>query len=309
MGDGLRCVRVLMASDALLASARTAVKGLGGYEFDAPKTLDELLARPPVAGDVILLDGACREPNVYEACRALVGKTRCRTFVVVEKGNRYANGIAHFCGATGTIEKPLTAASLRKGFEQGAGPRPHLPQAARKVEAKAALPEELLRDLAGATDHDLVVALSDPETNLFSHAFVTFKLDEEFKRAQRFGQPLACVMLGFEGEASEHTLRELSGIFLSASRDTDVLGRFDINTFLFLLPSTGLDGAEIMAKRVGDEARKAGLRDLVGDKLELAIGIACHPHPDVRRREDLFARARAAFSQAHQSGGGVVSAP
>jgi GGDEF domain-containing protein len=307
MGDGLRCVRVLGADGSLLATAKAAVKALGGYEFDAPKSLDELIARPPVAGDVILLDAKLREPNVYEACRTLVGKTRCRTFVVVDADNRYANGIAHFCGATGTIEKPLSVAALRKALEQGAGPRPELPQAARKVETKPVLPEQLLRDLAGAADHELVVALSDPETNLFSYAFIAFKLDEEFKRAQRFGQPLSCVMLGFEGEAAERTLRELSGIFLSASRDTDVLGRFDINTFLFLLPSTGTDGAQIMAQRVKDEARKAGLRDLVGDPLELAVGIACHPHAQIRRREDLFARARSAYADAQKAGGGVVT--
>jgi GGDEF domain-containing protein len=304
MGDGLRCVRVLSADGALLATAKAAVKALGGYEFDAPKTIDELISRPPVAGDVILLDGKLREPNVYEACRSLVGKTRCRTFVVVEASNRHASGIAHFCGATGTVETPLSVAALRRAFEQGAGPRPDLPQTARKVESEAVLPEQLLRDLSGASDHDLVAALTDPETNLFSYAFLAFKLDEEFKRAQRFGQPLSCVLLGFEGEASEHTLRELAGIFLSASRDTDVLGRFDINTFLFLLPSTGTDGAEIMAKRVNDAARQAGLRDLVG----LAVGIACHPQPKIRRREDLLAHARAAFAQAQKAGGGVVTA-
>src|SRR6185295_4740059 len=144
--------------------------------------------------------------------------------------------------------------------------------------------EKLLTDIAGKPDLNLVGALTDPETSLFNYAFLNYKLDEEFKRARRFDHPLSCVMLGFEGRGEEQTLRELSGIFLDTSRDTDILGRFDENSFLFLLPNTGPDGAAVMAKRVGEMAQEKGLRDLVGDKLVISVGIATCPDPDVRRR-------------------------
>jgi GGDEF domain-containing protein len=114
-------------------------------------------------------------------------------------------------------------------------------------------------------------------------------------------------MLGFEGEASEQVLRELAGIILSASRDTDVLGRFDASSFLFLLPGTGPDGAQVMAHRVEEAARERGLTDLVGDPLQIAVGISSHPHPEIQRREDLYGRARQAFLEARQVGGGVVT--
>jgi len=55
-----------------------------------------------------------------------------------------------------------------------------------------------------------VQALVDPETSLFNYGFLNYKLDEEFKRAQRFRHPLSCVMLGFEGQANEECLSELS---------------------------------------------------------------------------------------------------
>ena len=149
-------------------------------------------------------------------------------------------------------------------------------------------------------------ALIDPVTGLFNYAFLSYKLDEEFKRARRFHAPLACAMLGFESQASDDTLRELSSIFLAASRDTDVLGRFDENSFLFLLPNTGPDGAEIMAQRVANTADESRLLDLVGDRIELSIGIANFPSPNIDRRDDIYASAREAFLEARQAGGGVV---
>src|SRR5262245_20322906 len=103
MGDGLRTVHVVTTDETLFASARAAVKALAGCEFSNPRTVDELLARAPARGDVILLDGDLRSTNVYEACRKLTGKTRSRTFVTVERGNRLAEPIARFCGATGVL--------------------------------------------------------------------------------------------------------------------------------------------------------------------------------------------------------------
>ena len=306
MGDGLRTVHVVTSDESLLASARAAVSALEGWEFANPANFEALGEKPPVAGDVLLLDGRMSTTNVYEACRSLTGRTRCRTFVIIDPANELAGPIASFCGATGTLQRPITASDLR-GVMEASGIRDQAASELRGEAKEPQLPEAMLRDLDGEVNSRLVTALVDPETNLFNYAFLNYKLDEEFKRSQRFGQPLACVMLGFEGEASEQVLQELAGIFLQTSRDTDLLGRFDVNSFLFLLPNTGPDGAEVMAHRVETLAQEVGLRDLVGDPLQIAVGISSHPHPAVTRRENLYSRAREAFLAARQAGGGVVT--
>ena len=308
MGDGLRTIRLVTTDESLLATARAAASALEGWEIASVSTVDELLGSPPPAGDVILLDGWLRSGNVYENCRRLTGATRCRTYVVIEHENRMAEGIARFCGATGVMHRPLVPSRVREALSMSAGPRPALPKEQRGQADELVLPERLLSDISGKPDLNLVSALVDPETGLFNYAFLNYKLDEEFKRARRFGDPLSCVMLGFEGQLSEDCLRELAGIFLETSRDTDILGRFDESSFLFLLPNTGPDGASVMARRVGDLAQKRGLVDLVGDHIVISVGIACAPHADVRRREDLFAKARSAFVSACEVGGGVVAA-
>lgn len=308
MGDGLRTIHAVTTDETLLAQTRSAVAELGGFELHPVESVRILAQRPPAVGDVILLDKWLRGENVYEVCRRLTGRTRCRIFVVAEHENDVGEAIARFCGATGLVHRPISPSALREALEESGGPRRVLPADRRAGGAEPELPERLLVDIAtGRPDASLVGALTDPETSLFNYAFLNYKLDEEFKRSRRFQEPLACVMLGFEGQASENVLRELGGIILASSRDTDVLGRFDENSFLFLLPRTGPDGARVMAQRVGELAQERGLVDLVGDPLVISVGISSSPHPDIQRREDLFAVAREAFFHARTAGGGVVA--
>ena len=298
----------MTTDESIIAQCRAACTELEGWEVGVRKGYESLLSEPPAQGDVILIDKFLWGGNVYEMCAALVGKTRCRIFVVCEFDNQDAEAIARFCGATGVLRNPLSNSQLRVLIAESSGPRPHMPEEGRGAEMEAqSLPEALLVEIAtGKEDKSLVHALVDPETSMFNYAFLNYKLDEEIKRARRFHHPLSCVMLGFEGQASEECMRELASIFLCTSRDTDVLGRFDENSFLFLLPNTGPDGARIMADRVRQLAGERGLRDLVGDPMEISVGISWYPLDTIVRKEDLYARAREAFVAARNAGGGVV---
>lgn len=309
MGDGLRTIRILTTDESLLANVRAATSTLDGWEIEGIADVETLLTRPPALGDVLLVDAWFRRGNVYENVRKLTGHTRARTFVVIDRENRFAEGIARFCGATGVIERPIQPSRLRELLSQHGEARGPLAREQRGQGGEEnPVPEKLLTDLAGKPDQNLVSALVDPETGLFNFAFLNYKLDEEFKRSRRFHDPLACVMLGFEGQVLPEVMRELASVFLEASRDTDILGRFDENSFLFLLPRTGPDGAAVMARRVGDLAHKRGLTDLVGDPVVISVGITAIPAPDVKRREDLFSKTRKAFLSAREVGGGVVTA-
>lgn len=307
MSEAHRTIRLLTNDEALLASARAAAEGLDGWEVCHLSSSEELMSEPPEQGDLLLLDAWSSRQNVYELVRSLSGRTRCRTYVVTDQENSFAEPIARFCGATGVICRPITRTALESALDSVSEQPGALPTDGRGGGSEHELPEALLVDVtSGNRDETLVSALIDPVTGLFNYAFLNYKLDEEFKRARRFEQPLACVMVGFEGQAAEPVLRELAGIFLESSRDTDVLGRFDESSFLFLLPNTGLDGASIMANRVAQVAEERELKDLVGDPIALSVGISHYPNPDIDKRETLYAHAREAFFEARSDGGGVV---
>lgn len=299
-------IRIVTSDEVLLNSAQAAVGALDGWDFAGAAAVDDLVAGAGERGDVILLDVHAGPENAYESCRRLTGTSGARLFVVTDGDPGLGGPIAGFCGA-GTLGRPLTADALRAALDDSAL-RPSQGAAGRGQGATHGLPEAMLQDLVGGTTQTILRALVDPETGLFNYEFLSFKLDEEFKRARRFGNPLSCVMLGFEGQASDEVLRQLAGAFLETSRDTDVLGRFDESSFLFFLPNTGPDGARVMAERIKAIANDRGLSDLVGDPLQIAAGISFFPHLDVTRREDLFGRAREAFLSARAEGTGLVIA-
>ncbi|MGH7151735.1 MAG: hypothetical protein ACREIU_13610, partial [Planctomycetota bacterium] len=154
---------------------------------------------------VVLLDDRLPDRNAYELCRALASKGRARVLVAHREGDPSAPSIARFCGAEGTVRIPLEARELRAALARPKSP-PVPPEAKRGGERAMTLPpalaERMLQEHGpewGDPSAALVEFLCDPETKLFNAPYLLFKLDEEFKRAERFRMPLACVVLGFEG--------------------------------------------------------------------------------------------------------------
>ena len=296
------------------------------FHAQAEKVMGELLPGPFALGpsgrglerlrelpvqQLFLLDG--RESpdgeNPYEKLRRLVALGRGPVALAVELPSDLAREVSRAVGAVGIVGVPLERAALlglvptRAPFASAAQPAARSagstllkPSADGALQLPAALLEELARQ---DPRHDrLISALIDPETSLFNYEFLTFKLDEEFKRARRFGQPLACVMLGFDGECDEDVLARLASLFLDASRDTDVLGRFDRSSFLFLLPNTDRAGARAMVARIQTSIGSLGLRDVIGDPLELTVGMAHWPSEGVQQAADLYRRSKEDLSAA-----------
>jgi diguanylate cyclase (GGDEF)-like protein len=300
-------VWVVSSDPQLFDECARAVADIEGWAVSGPHPLEEVLDVPAAAG-LAVVDGRLENGSAYEACRRLALAGAPRSVLVVPESNEVVEPIARFCGARGVLERGFESAELAEliaAEERFAAPRDAEP------EMPPQLPRALLEDLTRERQtgsRRLIEALSDPETSLYNFDFLGFKLDDEYKRARRFGQPLSCVVLGFDGEAEEATLGRLASIFLQAARDTDVLGRFDRSSFLFLLPNTPGRGAATMAERIRDAALAAELVDVIGEPIELTVGVATYPHPDIRRSRDLFQLALDAFHGAQAEGQGVARA-
>src|SRR5262245_21596215 len=158
MPEPKRTVRIVTNDEALFATTRGAVAALDGWEIAEPQSAEELLAKKPAPGDVILVDAWLRSENAYETCRRLTGKTRCRTFLVTDGRNGHAEEIAAFCGATGTLQRPISGERLRALLADGNQEKRVLPseQRGQQPASEHALPERLLRDLVGEGSHRLI---------------------------------------------------------------------------------------------------------------------------------------------------------
>ena len=82
MPEQKRCVRIVTHDESLFATTRGAVSALEGWEISEPQSVEDLLAKKHGPQDIILLDAWLRTENVYESCRRLAGKTKCRTYIV-----------------------------------------------------------------------------------------------------------------------------------------------------------------------------------------------------------------------------------
>ncbi len=157
------------------------------------------------------------------------------------------------------------------------------------------------------------LAVKDDLTGLYNYRYLHTRLNEEFKRAERYREPLACVMVDIDyfkrvndrhgHDVGDTVLRETSGRIRKAVREIDVVTRYGGEEFLLVLPSTNFSGALAVADRVwrsvGSEpfALPAG-----NERVSLSIGVAVFPSRDIKSKDQLIKAADRALYQAKGDG-------
>ncbi len=280
------------------------------------------------AGDVVVVDAraagadvaALPFGHVFAGVRALKQIPGVIVYVVVDAEDRTGVQLARFCLADGTFtwhetERRIDAGALEARSmprPQALPRRPSVDDLLRRVEGhvgtQTAQDSALQRLLQFERDDRLLHRLQDEETGLFDGPYATLKLDEEWKRAMRFHQPLALLLVdlgsGFARLADPERralLAEAAGVFLNECRDIDVLARFSPSVFLLLLPGTGPDGAEVLARRTL-AALAERLPAAAG--LQLAAGLCTVPDAEIPDRKAFLAVADACLQKAATAGAG-----
>ena len=257
--------------------------------------------------------------NAFSACRFLKDRHLVRVYLLIEEGDDVSAEIGRFCLADGSLERH--ADGLVKGAE-GVRARlaPHKPRVSvdsllARLETEISSNEgrqvsALQRMLAEGEKPSFLAKLVDAETGLFDGAYISFRLDEEFKRAMRLHQPLSLLLLEIGGDSADTTmavddcgerLAEIAAVFLNECRDIDIIGRFTATTFMVLMPGTGSAGAEIVAHRMLKQVKtRGGMNSLGGTPY---AGLVTIPSAGIGDRQEFLARAESCLSAAQQGGG------
>jgi diguanylate cyclase (GGDEF)-like protein len=157
------------------------------------------------------------------------------------------------------------------------------------------------------------LSVTDDLTQLYNSRYLNDALRKETKRAMRGGWPLSLLFIDLDGfkqinDVHGHLLGsraliEAAQIVRSCARETDVVARFGGDEFAMLLPETGLEGAQAVARRLRDRfQRHVFLADHgPGNRISASIGLATLP--DVAdTAEGLLQAADAAMYRVKVSG-------
>lgn len=162
------------------------------------------------------------------------------------------------------------------------------------------------------------LANTDDLTRLYNHRHFYQRLEEEFKRAERYGADLSLILLDLDHfklvndtyghQRGDEVLRELANVLEHTIRETDLLARYGGEEFALLLPNTNLAGGFQQAERVRHEIKAHYFEALSGKPLTISCGVACLPFSQesvqvpLHRQDALISWADQALYTAKRSG-------
>jgi diguanylate cyclase (GGDEF)-like protein len=183
-----------------------------------------------------------------------------------------------------------------------------------QVELLKVLGNQASSSFASAKFHAEIekMAVTDGLTGLFNHRHFQEKLSEEFKRMQRFGNPLSLFLVDIDffkkindtygHPAGDEVLREVAGAIRETIRNVDIAARYGGEEFAVILPETNHEGAQRMAERLRKViAERAFSLDGKARRVTVSIGVATSPY-DTGSRDELIGKADQALYQAKRSG-------
>ncbi|MFH0945845.1 MAG: diguanylate cyclase [Planctomycetota bacterium] len=272
--------------------------------------------------DLLVADGVLPGISGFELCRQARDYAQPKTFPVVlilEEEDKYGRGRARADGVDLVLSQPLLPEDLE---EIPLASVQETEQVDSVLSGSPGTSDRFLKELlksSSSRNDPITTRISDPLTGLHHKAFITMRLEEEFKKARRYGQPLSVLLVEVEnfadtvrthGKSVAHEmLLEVAGIFLCESRDVDCAGRVDEARFMLLLPSTSLSGARLMADRVFQQVCSRSVY-ANGEEIQVraSVGIAALPSEEFDSVEEFLERALRAMRTAANLGGNRICA-
>ncbi len=275
-------VKVLVADDSESErhAARTTLSA-AGYAvveaFDGQHALEVFARERP---DLVLLDVVMPRLTGLETCRILKAKSQSTYLPVIMLSTRNSvnarvEGLRS--GADDYLGKPYDGDELVARVEALLRTRKVLGEPGEGVDVAANAPIE--------------VPVADAQRR---------RMEEEFDRAERYSDPLACLRVAADGRDGQAALRQ---VIESSVRKIDIIFEAGTDGFMLLLPNTHFPGALSVAERIWKDARAVSLG---GSPMSVSVGVSFYPNRDTHSLQDLIDLVEAALKQAREEGGGKI---
>jgi diguanylate cyclase (GGDEF)-like protein len=160
------------------------------------------------------------------------------------------------------------------------------------------------------------LARVDPLTGVSNRRHLMERAGHEWVRADRFGLPLALVMLDIDhfkrvndeyGHAvGDRAICAVATICVDCVREIDIVGRYGGEEFVIVLPGTGLEGARKLGQRLRKRIADVVLEDEEGRPFKLTASLGIADLVGGAGLDRLLASADAALYRAKRSGRNCV---
>lgn len=168
--------------------------------------------------------------------------------------------------------------------------------------------------IANARLHEEIekLATTDGLTGLFNHRVFQEKLSEQFRRLNRFSEPVSLLLTDidffkkvndtFGHPTGDLVLKGVAGVIKAAIRDVDIPARYGGEEFAVILPGTNSEGARNIAERLRKNVMEKSFTEANRRfNVTVSIGIATCP-TDAKTKEGLIEKADQALYHAKRNG-------
>lgn len=289
--------RVLVADDDM--DAREVLMSVLQPEYDVSMATDGQAAVELARAehpDAILMDLFMPRLDGLQALERLRSDAATADIPVIFVSARGDDAVkAHTLdlGAADYLQKPFSDRELRARLER----------TLRLSQSQTALRE---------------LAQTDPLTGLANLRAFRTRLEDEVKRARRYGTPLTAVMADMDHlkpvndslghAAGDRAIAAVAAVMRAELRETDFGARYGGDEFVLLLPHTTAEEGRVLAERICARLKETAL-EISGRRIPIgaSFGVACLPEGAAETAADELVRAAdAALYRAKRAGRGCV---
>jgi diguanylate cyclase (GGDEF)-like protein len=162
------------------------------------------------------------------------------------------------------------------------------------------------------------LAQTDPLTGLANLRAFRARIEDEVKRARRYGTPLTAIMADMDHlkpvndtlghAAGDRAIAAVAAVIRGELRETDFGARYGGDEFVLLLPHTTADEGRVLAERICARLKETAL-DISERRISIgaSFGVACLPDDGAETAADALVRAAdEALYRAKRAGRGRV---
>ncbi|HEX9751631.1 MAG TPA: sensor domain-containing diguanylate cyclase [candidate division Zixibacteria bacterium] len=134
------------------------------------------------------------------------------------------------------------------------------------------------------------LTIEDELTRVFNFRYFRSRLEDERRRAVRYGQPLSLIMVDIDWfkqlndrhghQIGNIALCQLASVIGACIRDVDILARYGGEEFIVILPQTGTDEARSIGERIRHKVEQTEFGPDAAERpirITVSVGVSCFP--------------------------------